>query len=155
MHPDLCEGAALLMKHEGFREVVYKDTKGKLTIGYGLNLEDRGVTEEQARRLMLDAVHDLDLAFRGIYGAWYDRLNSARKWVCLNMAYQMGFRGFGSFKKMIAALELAANKATPADTPVRKQVWRKVKDEMLDSQWARNFPDRANELAGMMEDGTW
>ena len=34
-------------KHEGFETKPYKDTVGKLTIGYGRNLEDNPLSVEQ------------------------------------------------------------------------------------------------------------
>jgi len=38
--------------HEGLRLKPYRCTAGKLTIGYGRNLDDRGISEEEARRFL-------------------------------------------------------------------------------------------------------
>ena len=37
-----------LIEHEGLEQKVYRCTAGKLTIGVGRNLEDKGITEEEA-----------------------------------------------------------------------------------------------------------
>lgn len=41
-----------LKRHEGFRVFPYKDTKGIWTVGYGINLENRGFNEEEALLLL-------------------------------------------------------------------------------------------------------
>jgi lysozyme len=52
--------ALTLQRHEGLRLRLraYRDTVGKLTIGYGRNLDDRGISEDEAG-FMLD--NDIDL----------------------------------------------------------------------------------------------
>jgi GH24 family phage-related lysozyme (muramidase) len=45
----------LLKSQEGFRQFPYKDTTGNTTIGYGRNLEVRGIFQEEAG-MMLDNV---------------------------------------------------------------------------------------------------
>ena len=42
---------ALIAKHEGLRLKPYKDSVGKLTIGYGRNLDDVGISQEEAEIL--------------------------------------------------------------------------------------------------------
>ena len=39
---------SMLKRHEGFRAFPYLDTVGKLTIGYGRNLSDVGISIEEA-----------------------------------------------------------------------------------------------------------
>ena len=42
----------MLKRHEGLRLKPYQDTIGKLTIGYGRNLDDRGISKEEAEYLL-------------------------------------------------------------------------------------------------------
>ena len=49
----------LLIRHEGIKLKPYHCTSGKLTIGIGRNLEDRGITKEEAIYLLNN---DNDLA---------------------------------------------------------------------------------------------
>lgn len=42
----------LLQEHEGFRQFPYLDSLGIQTIGYGRNLESRGISEPEASYLL-------------------------------------------------------------------------------------------------------
>jgi lysozyme len=148
--PSLCEGLALLMEHEGFRGQPYQDTKGNWTIGYGRNLDANPLTEEEGRRLLLGVCLLLGAQLKKRY-PWFDKLNTVRKWVILDMAYQLGFNGFGSFQQMRAEIE----KAVKIKEDEAELEWMSVRDEMLDSKWAREFPPRAEELAELMVRGAW
>ena len=53
--------ADLLIRHEGLRLKPYRDTVGKLTIGVGRNLDDVGITREEALYLLKN---DIDNARR-------------------------------------------------------------------------------------------
>ena len=41
---------------EGFRSKPYRDVVGKLTIGFGRNIEDNGITKPEARQLLFNDV---------------------------------------------------------------------------------------------------
>lgn len=92
----------LLIKHEGLSLLPYEDTAGNLTIGYGHNLDARGITGEIAMKLLewdLDACEE-DL--KGL-GYWTD-LSSARQCVLINMRFNLGAGGFRLFKRMHQSL---------------------------------------------------
>ena len=55
------------------------------------------------------------------------------------MAYQLGVGGVTKFRRMIAHLDVGDHVNAAA--------------EALDSQWARNFPQRAREVAHMLKYG--
>ena len=120
---------------EGFREFMYKCSAGKTTIGYGLNLE-AGITEEEAHIILR---HRLRRISRSLDYNWYRNLNDVRKGVILNMVYQMGLTGVLKFRKMIAAM--ADNKFNTAA------------DEMMDSAWFKQTPNRAQRLIDIMRSG--
>ncbi len=128
-----------LKRHEGLKLKPYKCTAGKLTIGYGRNLDDVGITEIEAEDLLY---HDLkkikhNLSLRGFYVA----LSGARADAIDNMAFNIGISGLFKFKKMIAAIE--------------SQDYELAAKEMLDSKWAKQVPNRANELAEQMRTGEY
>ena len=130
----------LVKRHEGLRLKPYKDTVGKLTIGYGRNLEDVGITLEEAE-LMLE--HDLDRALKDAREviAGFDELDEVRQAVLVDMAFNLGRAGLAGFRNMRAALALGD--------------FERAADEMLDSLWARQVGRRAQELADMMRSGEW
>ena len=129
------------MREEGFRAKPYRDTRGKLTVGYGRNLDDHGVTEGEARVMLgndLDRI-GAELAVKPWWPQAMDLLDELRQDVLVAMAYQMGVAGLGGFTKMLKAVE--------------QRNWKTAALEMLDSKWARQTPARAQRLAQMMETG--
>jgi len=117
----------------------YRDSVGKLTIGYGHNLDDRGldgdVVEHQLR-------NDINLAMAECKGldVW-DGLDDARRMVLVDMCFNMGLSRLKTFKKMFAALRLRDYKLAAT--------------EMLDSKWAKQVGRRARKLSRIMRDGHW
>lgn len=129
-----------LERHEGLKLHPYKCTAGKLTIGIGRNLIDKGISPEEAR-IMLN--HDIDEFWRKLSARLplVNGLDNARQNVVLNMAFNMGVDGFLTFKNMINCLTM--------------RDYHGAAKEMLDSKWARQVGDRANELAKQMITGDY
>ncbi len=126
-----------LERHEGLRLKPYRDTVGKLTIGYGRNLDDVGIAPEEAE-LMLD--NDIDQVERHLETVdEYRDLDPVRQTVISNMVYNLGFRGAIGFKKMWEALS--------------RRDYELAADEMLNSRWASQVGYRARELAEIMRSG--
>jgi lysozyme len=131
---------AQLMRDEGLRLVPYTDTAGKLTIGYGRNLTDVGITEAEARALLAHDLVDVeqDLAH---YWPWAERLSPARYGVLANMVFNLGAGGAATFVKMLRHLEAGE--------------YEYAADAMLDSRWAQQTGDRAQRLAQQMRSDEW
>lgn len=130
---------SLIAKHEGLRLLPYKDSMGKLTIGYGHNLEDNPISVEIADMLLNSDVKDAVL-FCQIF-EWFENLDEARQAVIVSMVFNLGLRGFMDFKKTIKLLE--------------KGEYLKAGTEMLDSKWSRQVGSRSFELSRMMTTGKW
>lgn len=129
------ETAYLQLKvDEGLRLSPYRCTAGKLTIGYGHNLDDKPITKEAAEQILIDDIQDVvtELEKMEIYH-W---LSEQRKAVLINMAFNLGIAGLKSFKKMFEALG--------------NEDYGKAAEEMLDSRWAYQVKGRASRLAEMM-----
>ena len=122
----------LIKKHEGFRGMPYEDSLGFPTIGYGTKLP---ITKEEAEILLK---HRLDIKIQEItnYEPFYLELPPKAQKVIANMAYQLGVGGVMKFKKMWEAL--------------KNEDYKTAADEMLNSKWARQTPNRANELSEIM-----
>src|SRR5690606_13081441 len=127
-----------LIVDEGVRLKPYRDTVGKLTIGVGRNLDDKGLRLHEAMALlendMRDAEDDAAYLFRN-----FESLSDARKAVVVNMAFNMGRDVLRTFRRFIAAVEACD--------------WEKAAVEMLDSKWARQVGPRAERLASEMKKG--
>lgn len=125
----------LIKRHEGLRLGPYIDTADKITIGYGRNLTDNGITEAEAD-VMFE--HDFQVAQRTVESLLprCASLPDPQRAVLINMAFNLGLPRLSGFKKMLAAV-----KAGDFD---------KTADEMLDSRWAGQVGTRAIELADLM-----
>lgn len=123
--------AQRVMHDEGFRGRMYKDTRGKWTIGYGFNLSDRALPEPIGRQLLMyglnEAIHELESTF-----PWYEHLDGRRQRALANMVYNMGIPTFLGFKKLLAALEA--------------QDWVVAAGEMKRSAWYGQVGARADRL---------
>ena len=120
---------------EGFRDKVYLCPAGKLTIGYGTNLEDRGLTEGEASYLLINDVMRIDenlKAHQLIFG------NVKINAVLIDMAYQMGVSGLLKFKNMLAS--------------IRSGDYQDAAEHLLDSNYAKQTPNRAEANAKVLRD---
>lgn len=136
---DNVKAAAYIRHYEGFSKLPYKCPTGHLTIGYGHNLEN-GISTKAALFILQE---DLTRAERAVKDAfpWWWKLNDARQFVLVDMAFNMGLAGLKGFKKMLAAIE-----AGDFETAAK---------EMLASKWAAQVGRRAVELSKIMEKGEW
>ena len=148
-----------LIKHEGLKLQVYKDTLGIDTIGIGRNLEDRGISKEELDALDIptidhiyeygiteaDAVYlatnDVQIVEEELLQAHpcVDRLDSVRQLILMDMAFNMGVPRLCKFKKMWNAIH-------EEDYPTAAK-------EMLDSRWANQVKSRSVKLAHAMHHG--
>ena len=121
-----------IKKHEGYVGVVYKDSLGIDTIGYGFAIKDLELDVDVCDIILerkLKALQDMvQVKFN-----WYIYMPQEIKDVVMEMCYQLGVGGFSKFKKTIAYLQ-------------NKQ-FKDASEEMLDSLWAKQTPNRAKELS--------
>lgn len=127
-----------LVAHEGVRLKPYECTAGKLTIGIGRNLEDVGISREEAYMMFDNDVARVEEELIAKY-SWFSNLSPVRQGVVIDMAFNMGIKRFSRFRKAIAAIS-AGDYILAAK-------------EMLDSNWAVQVGKRATTLAKQMEKG--
>lgn len=130
--------SAQLVRHEGFCAKPYRDTVGKSTIGYGRNLDDVGITREEAEHLLMNDIMNAEQAVRRLYHQ-FDYLSENRKAVLINMAFNLGENRLATFRKM--------------QNYISAEDWKGAAKEMLASKWAQQVGNRAAELANLMERG--
>ena len=131
-----------IKREEGCRLSAYQDTRGVWTIGYGATGPDIGpglVWGQEMADQTLDAAIDhvcsqLDTAL-----PWWRSLDDIRANVMVKMAYQLGIGGLLAFRQMLAH--------------VRAEEWDLAKAAGLDSEWAKQTPDRAKREMDELETG--
>jgi lysozyme len=128
-----------LKDDEGFRSTVYLDTEGRLTVGYGLCVDEAvpgaGIAQDEAEMIARMRARKL-LRAVGAAVAGFDDLPEPVQRALVNMAYQMGVEGLLGFKMMLTAIAVG-DYATAAD-------------EGLDSKWARQTPNRAKKVTDLI-----
>ena len=127
-----------LVRDEGLRLKPYKDSVGKLTIGVGRNLDDRGLSTSEAMMLLTNDIADCAADVNNAL-PWARGLDEARRGVLLNMCFNLGIHGLLGFTHMLAALQTGLYAAAAA--------------HMLDSRWAEQVGDRALRLAAQLKTG--
>ena len=128
-----------LKRHEGLRLKPYLCSEGKITIGFGRNLEDMGISEKEAEMLLMSDIQrcyqELDVF------SWFHDLDQVRQEAMVNMLFNLGLPTFLEFKRTLKFMAEGAYSQAAA--------------EMLDSKWANQVGDRAKELAYMVETGCY
>ena len=138
---------------EGFKSKPYRCTAGKLTIGYGRNIEDRplsaaeyrmlfpdmtiseamkaiskqGISEQSAARLLKYDINNIGFQLRN--ESWFVELSRCRKIVIYDMCYNLGYNGLIGFRKMIKA--------------IRSKDYEKASEEIMDSRYFKQVGRRA------------
>ena len=92
-----------LIRHEGMKLKPYRCTSQKLTIGVGRNIDDNGITEDEARYLLKNDIARSRKELETFY--WWEDLDEVRKDCLINMVFCLGFPTFKKFKGLISDLE--------------------------------------------------
>ena len=121
--------------HEGFVEHVYDDSLGIPTIGYGFAIKDLILDEDIAEDILMRKLERLKRNANSRF-KWLEDMPVVVQEVILNMCYQLGVTGVSKFRKAISALQ--------------EGDWDEAANEMLDSLWARQTPNRATELSDIV-----
>ena len=129
-----------LIDHEGLELKPYRCTAEKLTIGVGRNIEDRGITEDEARYLLkndIKIVEDELLEKKPVVAG----LDAVRQRVLVDMGFNLGIPTLLKFQNMWAAIE--------------EEDFETAADEAMDSRWAKQVGRRAERLCQAMATGEW
>ena len=130
---------ALLEAHEGRRAFPYPDTAGKLTIGVGRNLTDRGLSEDEIDLLLANDIAIAAEACAEIFGPGFTGFAAPRRHALMSMAFNMGAPRLAGFRRMRAAIGVSD--------------WDAAAAEALDSRWAAQTGRRAPEIASLLRGG--
>tara|TARA_R100000008_G_scaffold73111_1_gene51475 strand:- start:1057 stop:1467 length:411 start_codon:yes stop_codon:yes gene_type:complete len=125
-----------IKKHEGYVGIVYKDSLGIDTIGYGFAIKDLELDEDICDMILDRKLKDLESMVKLKFD-WFKYMPPEIKEVVMEMCYQLGVTGVSKFKKTIAYLQ-------------NKQ-WDEASVEMLDSLWAKQTPNRAKEMSNRVK----
>lgn len=120
------------------RHRLYKCPAGKWTIGYGRNLEDNGISDSEARTLLMNDVLAAQRDAASLIPNWL-ALDVVRQNVCANMAFNMGRATLSKFVHFLAAVD--------------EMRYEDAADEMKASKWYGQVGQRAQRLEHEMRTG--
>lgn len=125
-----------LKLHEGFRRYPYLCTAKKLTIAYGRNLDDKGISRKEAEYLLKNDIKECQDDLAKIFMNTFGLMPLEAQLVLMDMRFNLGPKRFRSFKKMIKYAD--------------RGDWRNMAIEMKDSRWYNQVGQRAKTLIGMI-----
>lgn len=127
-----------LQRHEGLRLFPYYCPAGKITIGYGRNLEDNGITPHEADYLL---AHDVENAINDACHLFvnFALLTPNRQAVLVNMAFNLGRKRLSKFVRLRHYMQQGD--------------YNNAAKEILDSLWAKQVGQRAVMLSRLMQQG--
>jgi len=135
---------AALMLDEGKRtnkagrHILYQCPAKKWTLGYGRNVEDRGISESEAVDWLHSDVRDAAQDAAALFASWL-KIDEVRRDVLTNMSYNLGIKRLGKFHDLIAAVEA--------------KDWVAATAAMVDSPWHSQVGDRSKRLEHQMLTG--
>lgn len=95
-----------IKEHEGLVLKPYKCTANKLTIGYGHNIQDNGLSKTACEFILFE---DIEEAIRNLYAVFtrkfFETLSNNQKIALIDMMFNLGLSRFLTFKKFILAVK--------------------------------------------------
>lgn len=118
----------------------YKDTVGKLTIGIGHNLTDKGISRAVSAMIFQE---DLDEAKSTLFKAfpWVTKLDEVRYAALVDMTFNMGIN---SLKKFVTSMPF-----------IRDGNYKQAAITLRKSLWYRQTESRGVKITKMIETGEW
>jgi lysozyme len=124
--------------HEDRRKFAYKCPAGKITVGIGRNLEDKGLSDDEIDYLFKNDFREVVEDLKSVFPGW-SNINDARKAVLFDMRFNLGGSGFRTFRRFISA--------------VKAGDYVRASEEMKDSAWFHQVGTRSERLCRIMRAG--
>ena len=141
----------MIKEHEGLRVCPYLCPAGKMTIGYGWNLDNQlppetssyyhlhgKITEDMADSLLNISIDNATRQAMSLYPG-FPRFTENRRNALIDFVFNVGAGTALKFKNMRAAIE--------------REDWISAADHMVDSLWYRQVKGRARRIVEMIRNG--
>ena len=129
-----------LIRHESLELKPYRCTSDKLTIGVGRNLEDVGITQDEAMYLLENDLKNVKSQILKEY-PWTSYLDEVRFAALTNFVFNVGI---GTASKFVNAMGL-----------LKDGSYDMAADEFLNSRWAKQVGQRAIDVTEQIRTGEW
>lgn len=131
----------LIIRHEGFEQKPYNDVlTGDITIGVGRNLSSIGLSHDEVMYLLDSDIGRCDRELQ-YHFKWYLELGRVRQDAMINLCFNLGMTKLKSFKRALASMG--------------DHDFEAAADHFLDSKWADQVGQRAEDVAYMIRSGKY
>lgn len=122
------------------RHMPYKCTAGKITIGVGRNLTDKGISEYEATIMLDSDIADAETDLRRIFTyEEFDTLSFNRKMALTDLSFNLGITSLLKFKRFIAAIKV--------------KDWEEAALQLKDSNYYKQVTSRAEKNMDLIRKG--
>ena len=122
----------MLAVDEGLRLKPYRCTAGKLTIGYGHNLDDLGISQKIADALLEEDAKEARIACHRLFGDLFNTWSENRQLGWINLAFNLGYTRLMQFRNTLRA--------------ARIEDWAEVESGLRNSLWFKQVKERAERV---------
>lgn len=128
-----------IYKHEGMKLKPYRCTAGKLTIGCGRNLSDKGISIDEALYMLDNDLRECEADLKIIFPDEWKGLSENKQAALVDMRFNLGAQGFRKFKRLISA--------------VKTSNWTLAKFSIENSLYYKQVQNRAKDNVKLLEEG--
>lgn len=126
---------ANLIEHEGWKDRPYRCPAGKLTIGVGHNLDDRGLSDAAIDFILAEDVAEAEAGAKRLYPKFVD-MNENRQAALVELVFNLGEAKLREFVRANAA--------------INSENWELAAQELKDSLWYKQVGLRAVKVVSMI-----
>ena len=128
--------------HEGVRSHAYKCSANMITVGVGRNIDENGglgLSDDEIDYLLENDITRCRKELETY--SWFSDLDEVRQDALINMCFNLGLSRLANFKNALASMEIGA--------------YADAAEHFLDSRWASQVGNRAQEVAYMIRTGEY
>lgn len=118
----------------------YHCSANKLSIGFGRNLEARGISLNEAEYMLANDIRDCREVLTRDY-SWFPGLDQVRQAALVDLAFNLGSARLAGFVKFLAAMG--------------RGDYERAADELVDSLWFGQVGRRGPRIVAMVRSGEW
>lgn len=126
----------MLKRDEGLRLKLYRDSRRNWTVGYGRNMDARGISESEALYLLQNDIRACQVEL-DVHLKWWRLLSAPRQLAMLSLCYNLGIYGLKDFKGALAAMETGR--------------YPEAARLFLHSKWAKQVGHRAHRITELID----
>jgi len=128
--------------HEGVRSHAYKCSANMITVGVGRNIDQNGglgLSDDEIDYLLENDIKRCRKELETY--SWFSDLDDVRQDALINMCFNLGLSRLANFKNALSSMAVGA--------------YSDAAEHFLDSRWATQVGNRAQEVAHMIRTGQY